>query len=192
MKLVHFSSTPLNLFLLVSKSQLSGLYNGLDKPAGLWLSDEDDRDWSWSAWVSGNMNTKEYRNRFRFENKIEFKEDANILKISNVEEFDIFHDKYSFSLPSDHFAYQTVLSYGEIQHKFKTSNDSAVEISKLIDWKRVAKEYQGILITPYVYERRTSRYWYYPWDCAGGCIWDTSCIASIEASKYDTTTWEED
>lgn len=42
-----------------------------------------------------------------------------------------------------------------------------------IDWKAVAKEYDGIEIDPYQYERRFSEgfLWYYGWDCASGCVW---------------------
>jgi|SRR6185369_2889440 len=48
-------------------------------------------------------------------------------------------------------------------------------------WDILAKRYQGILITPYVWSRRLSRTaeWYYPWDCASGCIWDSEAIASF-------------
>ena len=50
-----------------------------------------------------------------------------------------------------------------------------------IDWQRVAATYQGIIIAPYIWQRRldqTSR-WYYTWDCASGCIWDASAVAAV-------------
>lgn len=44
-----------------------------------------------------------------------------------------------------------------------------------IDWIKVYKAYQGILITKYFWQYRMAN-WYYPWDCVSGCIWDTSCL----------------
>jgi hypothetical protein len=54
-----------------------------------------------------------------------------------------------------------------------------------IDWKRVAANFSGILISPYQWERRlhplTS--WYYSWDCASGCVWDVGAIKLCPAIK---------
>lgn len=55
-----------------------------------------------------------------------------------------------------------------------------------IDWTRVAERWQGILITPYQWSVRLSDVrWYYPWDCASGCIWDPAAIASV--TRIDVT-----
>lgn len=49
-----------------------------------------------------------------------------------------------------------------------------------IDWDAVAGTYQGIIITPYIWERRLGdSAWYYSWDCASGCIWDPAAIGSL-------------
>jgi hypothetical protein len=50
-----------------------------------------------------------------------------------------------------------------------------------IQWNAVAQLYSGIIIAPYIWERRMSRdtMWYYGWDCASGCIWDADAIADI-------------
>jgi hypothetical protein len=49
-----------------------------------------------------------------------------------------------------------------------------------INWGRVVETWQGILITPYQWSLRLSDLrWYYSWDCASGCIWDPSAIASV-------------
>ena len=50
------------------------------------------------------------------------------------------------------------------------------------DWTRVAGQYQGIIIAPYIWARRlegAASQWYYAWDCASGCIWDARAIVSI-------------
>jgi hypothetical protein len=49
-----------------------------------------------------------------------------------------------------------------------------------IDWARVALNYGGIIIAPYQWSLRLDLMWYYGWDCASGCIWDTSIIAGVE------------
>jgi len=51
-----------------------------------------------------------------------------------------------------------------------------------IDWPSIANDYKGIEICPY---QRSLRFddsvgWYYGWDVASGCIWDTSCIISVD------------
>lgn len=50
-----------------------------------------------------------------------------------------------------------------------------------IYWKDVADNYQGIVITPYVWKCRLSQdtRWYYPWDCASGCIWDSEVVLNL-------------
>lgn len=50
-----------------------------------------------------------------------------------------------------------------------------------IRWDLVADQFAGIEISPYAWDLRDSDLrWYYGWDCASGCIWDTSIIKSIE------------
>jgi hypothetical protein len=53
---------------------------------------------------------------------------------------------------------------------------------KGIDWPGVAAQYQGILVVPYIHQRRLTLHtlWYYGWDCAGGCIWDATAIDSLQ------------
>ena len=51
-----------------------------------------------------------------------------------------------------------------------------------VSWAGVeADGYHGIVISPYCWERRLARHarWYYPWDCASGCIWNADAIASV-------------
>jgi hypothetical protein len=49
-----------------------------------------------------------------------------------------------------------------------------------LDWARVANEYTGIEIAPYIYECRFDLMWYYGWDVASGCVWDKSIIQCID------------
>jgi hypothetical protein len=54
-----------------------------------------------------------------------------------------------------------------------------------IVWPRVAREYDGIIITPYFYKYRLLYEWYYTWDCASGCLWNAKdVVKSITISEY--------
>jgi hypothetical protein len=55
-----------------------------------------------------------------------------------------------------------------------------------INWPEVAKEFTGIVIAPYRWERRMDTRvskWYYGWDCASGCVWDVTAIKSVQVTK---------
>jgi len=58
-----------------------------------------------------------------------------------------------------------------------------------MDWGLMAEYYPGLIIAPCQdslrFDRQSDRWrtdcdWYYVWDCASGCIWDSSAIESIE------------
>lgn len=87
--------------------------------------------------------------------------DESIIRLQSVEEIDEFHEKYRA---------------GEGDYWKKN----------FIDWSRVAKDYDGIEIAPYQWERRLSgkaHMWYYSWDCASGCIWRPKGIYVKETPK---------
>jgi len=56
-----------------------------------------------------------------------------------------------------------------------------------INWPAVAEKYDGIIIAPYIWQRRLSdnpdHFWYYGWDCASGCIWNTEVIEEIHTKE---------
>ena len=108
----------------------------------------------WLEWT-----TSEDFGRGAIRHRVELVRDAKVLFITNVVELDAFAKKY------------------EKLYRFGTFTDQG------IDWKAVAKDYHGIIIAPYQWERRLSRYskWYYGWDCASGCIWNPKAIQSIDA-----------
>lgn len=49
-----------------------------------------------------------------------------------------------------------------------------------IDWQRVSRDYDGIIICPYHYKLRQKLFWYYPWDVASGCIWRFRALQNVE------------
>ena len=84
-------------------------------------------------------------------------DDADILRMGTGEELDDFTDRYGDG------------QYGD-----------------LIAWDEVARHHQGIIIDPYVWERRLELSWYYGWDCASGCIWDAAAIEEIKVLEEVT------
>lgn len=50
-----------------------------------------------------------------------------------------------------------------------------------LDWAAIGKLYDGIIIAPYLWERRLNggAMWYYGWDCASGCIWNPRAISEV-------------
>jgi len=123
------------------------------KPNGLWLSVEGED--SWQAWCEAERFNL---GALTFVHDVELRPGAAVLRLSTAAELDAFTKTY--------------WQRGELYPK----------LAKLfLDWERVARDYGGIVIAPYVWERRLTRhtFWYYGWDCASGCIWDLSAIAAF-------------
>lgn len=95
-----------------------------------------------------------WKSKYKYVYKLDI-DFSNILKIFGSDEFKKFELKYSLK--------STKGREGE-----------------KIDWFKVAEDYKGIEICPYLPEYRTESLWYYGWDIASGCIWDGSCIRKVE------------
>jgi len=140
--------------------------NSSDKPRGLWYQIDD----SWEEWCKYNMPKWLGPNsRGAYKTNIEI-DKTNVLVIKTLEEFDNFHNKYR--------ALNTSL--------FHSCN---------INWERVSEEYDGIEISDYFYERRLENWcsWYYGWDVASGCIWNTNIIkviGEITETEKQKSLWE--
>lgn len=59
------------------------------------------------------------------------------------------------------------------------------------DWKKIAEEYSGIEICPYVHQARFKLLWYYTWDVASGCIWDASAIKGLKLVSKPKDAFED-
>lgn len=105
-------------------------------------------DKSWEKWCAEN-GLDWLSVMYQYEIHIDF---TNVLVINTEKAFEDFHNKYS-TMDKDGY-YHT------------------------IKWEEVAKDYDGIEIAPYFYQfRMVDKYfWYYSWDCASGCIWNTKLI----------------
>lgn len=119
------------------------------KPAGFWVSVRGPNDWP--AYIR-----RKKQNLGQYWYKISLRSDSNILLISGIEELKKFSEIYELeSLKSRHISG--------------------------IDWTRVSGDFQGIIISPWIQpaELRLDLLWYMTWDCASGCIWDSSAIQSF-------------
>jgi hypothetical protein len=137
------------------------------KPEGLWVSIPGEDDWP--SWCRSEEFATE---RLRVCTKVVLWPHANLKLIENEAQIIQFDDEYGFDW--------------DIGGSGMTS--------RRINWQRVAMDYDGIVIAPYVWSCRLpmemgtprSRVsdWYYPWDCASGCIWNgTNAIAGFEQVK---------
>jgi hypothetical protein len=148
MLLTHFSAKP----LILDRSRVHTVYIqkiGM-KPAGLWLSDEND-ECSWAQWCAGEG--------FHLEN------------LAHQAVFDVPEGNGVLWL-------RTVDELLAFTAKCKASTTEPLLSSFYLDWTYVAKQYKGLIITPYQWELRLcpETSWYYGWDCASGVIWDLSCL----------------
>ncbi len=129
-----------------------------DKPRGLWVSVDDGGD-GWAEWCRHEG----FRlDSLAVEHSVVLKPEARILLLSTAEAVDRFTD--------------TFISTGDSLSPLLERH------GRNIRWADVAARYQGIIIAPYRWDRRLADgcLWYYGWDCASGCIWDASAVASID------------
>lgn len=159
MRLVHFTDKPLPDVLEYREQHEVGA----QKPRGLWVSDESQfNGWRW--WCEG----MEWDERIAYAYAVTLAPDARILHLWP-------HDLTEFT------------------RKHKAPEPWAAglgyEFCQSIDWRAVAAEWQGVVLTPYDREAALDSMllmWAYSFDCASGCIWDPAAIASIEQIEPPT------
>lgn len=143
------------------------------KPQGFWISDETRGAYGWRAWCRDNR-FRSYG--MRYEHEVKLTPTARILYLRSAKDIDEFAEKYGFSL-LDAIAKQEGRPLFSERYGRSPSVDG-------IKWSLLTKKYQGIIITPYIWEQRLGRHmWYYTWDCASGCIWNPRAIESITMVK---------
>lgn len=123
------------------------------KPRGLWLSVENDPETSWRGWCEAESFAPD---RLAVVTPFSIAQWANILHLCGAADIDAF----------------------TAAHRV----DERWPRTRSVDWPEVARRYDGIVIAPYVWERRLDgdAGWYYGWDCASGCVWNTDILLSQE------------
>ena len=136
------------------------------KPRGFWYSCYND-------WYNWTQETELYKYQYKYIHKINInnrvltnirnknqnKNQNKILVINNVKDFDIFNKRYA--------------------HLYKDENNNY-----LVNWDKVAKDYGGIEICPYLSERR-HYLWYDTFDVGSGCIWNIKAIIKNSELIYE-------
>lgn len=133
------------------------------KPRGLWVSVGDGED-GWRAWCEAESFGLK---RFQWVSEITFTDAANILWLSGADEIDRFHAEY-------------------VKGRDYERKPGWRWPPRGIDWAGVAMKYDGIVIAPYVWERRhcETAGWYYSWDCASGCIWNPAILTIVRSEPF--------
>lgn len=160
MKLVHYSNAPVRLEDLkrLEQSELNGQYF---KPRGLWVSD-DDEEWNWRTWCE----EEDFRlDHLTHANEVILVPDPNVLILNSATDIDRFSAEFA------------TFGEGELPEIVRIT----LRTTLFLNWPRVMQRWNGIIITPYIVARRLASecMWYYGWDCASGCLWEPSAIASI-------------
>lgn len=131
---------------------------GWFKPHGLWFSVEGEDDgWKWWCEAEGF-----FTENLAHQTELIFKPDAKLLRISTKDELDAFTKEWLVDI-------STVVPGLSQRYGY------------IINWPELAKRYSGIIIAPYIWEARLqpSTFWYYPWDCASGCVWDADAVQEL-------------
>lgn len=137
------------------------------KPTGLWYGLGD----SWIDWcmneVSGWLSPYIY--------ELVLDEDK-VLKVSNIAEFEKLEQEY-LGVPEHFKLLQDMTTLGDPR---------MMSFFNQIDYPKIAETYGAIEIAPYIWKKRLESIWYYPWDCASGCIWNRSAIKELRLfAAYD-------
>jgi len=161
LKLSHYSEFPVTEIRSVSQETVHDMAH-FEKPKGFWVSVDGPGDWK------DYCEQVHWLAKLTFRYRVTLAGNANILTLRSPEDIDSFTDRYGI-VPAP-VLIPTGFGAGEMHQSPPT-----------IDWARVAREYQGIIIAPYIWQKRLDYMaaWYYGWDCACGCIWDASAIAKL-------------
>lgn len=142
------------------------------KPVGLWYACGND----WYNFILYKM-PKEYLQDHKYVHEIQLHRSIQtninepdkdkILIIKSFKDFFKFTDRYGYYLDG--------------KEEIKSSDCEYLEDyeDSRIDWNQVSLDFGGIEICPYLEKVRYIK-WYYGWDVASGCIWNTDLIRNIK------------
>lgn len=120
------------------------------KPSGFWISVAGDYDWpAWCRSEEFGLDGLTHRHA------VSIAEGANLLWLRTPHDMQALEDTFGSS-----------------------DGDRTYPLMQ-IDWRSVARCYDGVMIPTYQWSERLSRMWYYGWDCASGCVWNTA-VLSVE------------
>ena len=127
------------------------------KPKGVWYGCGD----SWLKWM--DREKPEWLDAVNYVYELELDQEF-ILTITNEQQFKRFESEYWGRAP-----WQGRGGWSETGPP-----DGQYE---MIEWDTLVGQYDGIEICPYLQQFRMSNsMWYYTWDVASGCIWDSQVL----------------
>jgi hypothetical protein len=156
MKLLKYSDHPIDFDSDITYLQESP--HTFLKPKGFWVSVQGEDDWEW--WCRKEEFGVE---RLRVVHEVTLRPLHDVLVIDNLSNFDHFHARYR-------------VETDDIDWSLPWRNEGHWPV----DWRKVAVDYDGLIIAPYQWSRRLECNWYYGFDCASGCIWNLDAIESVE------------
>lgn len=159
---LKYDNAPIFLGEQADRDQPSRL-SEYQKPCGFWIT--DDSEDCWRSWCVGNrfgLESLTHKHQVALD-------ESRILILRSPYELDAFTEQY------------------KVFHWWGPEGEPRKYRDLCIDWQRVAQEHDGLIITPYQWQRRLGHYysWYYGWDCASGCIWKASTIRDIRLIEID-------
>ena len=131
------------------------------KPMGLWVcAAKDIEDISWLDFaIATNMDIEE-GDRFEIEYEITLSDKANIALLEDEQAVEDFYLQFRYRKPANRLLEEYA-----------------------INWCKVYKVYDGIIVSPYQHGIRRRFDWYYTWDCASGCLWNPDVINYKQIDK---------
>jgi hypothetical protein len=158
---LKYDSKPISTADYVDRAQVGpreeGYRSSYEKPCGCWITDDTEDCWrSWCQSESFALDGLTHKHDVVLD-------ESHLLILRKPWELDDFTREFGVIVP-----------WGPPGHPNKYAD-------RCIAWENVAARYDGLIITPYIWERRMSdEYrWYYTWDCASGCIWNVRAIKEI-------------
>jgi hypothetical protein len=144
---------------------------GHPKPNGLWF----DVNGSWKQWCEAVQFRPE---GLRYRHTVTVLDTSRILFLRKAKDIDLFTREYGHNLSGHFEPLQSPEDLDAFARRYGSDlfGDILEQFSNYILWEEVAGKHSGIIIHPYSRARSRTCLWYYGWNCAGGCVWDTGVI----------------
>lgn len=162
-KLYHFSEQP----FIFNRHHIYKPHPLRLKPAGLWLSVNDD----WAKWCRNNnfcISALKYRTEFTIDDT------SKICYLRTASDIDSFIDEYNYTYLPNNCLYPSIEIY-------------------TIYWSAVQHDYNGIFIDTENEELYSCGFrsggldtWLDSWDCLSGCIWNFDIVHQVNDSEKIT------
>lgn len=161
----HWASDPVKL------RGISYLQKGHPKPNGLWF----DVNGSWKRWCEA---VQFHLEDLRCRHTVTILDASRVLFLRNAKDVDIFTRQYGHDISGHIKPLQTSEDRNAFTRQYGSDlfSDIQRQFSNYIMWEEITEKYSGIIVDPYFHAKSQTYLWYHGWNCAGGCIWDTSVI----------------